>query len=51
MEAVREPEYWRQRYRQGQTSWDLGRPTPVLLEMLEKRDFPVRPPARVLVPG
>ncbi|GIV24917.1 MAG: SAM-dependent methyltransferase [Bacteroidia bacterium] len=51
MEAVRDPAYWRKRYQEGQTGWDLGGPTPVLVDLLEKGAFPVRPPARVLVPG
>jgi len=51
MQAVHEPEYWRQRYQQGQTGWDLGGPTPVLVDLLARGAFPVQPPARVLVPG
>ena len=46
-----DPGYWRQRYRQGQTGWDLGGPTPALTWLVEKGLFPVSPPAPVLVPG
>mgnify|MGYP001097154556 CR=1 FL=1 len=45
------PGYWEQRYRQGQTGWDLGGPTPALTWLVEKGLFPVSSPASVLVPG
>ncbi len=48
--------YWSERYRRGETGWDLGGETPVLRELLQRGSFPV--PAqdagrkgRILVPG
>jgi len=46
-----DPDYWGQRYQQGQTGWDLGGPTPALTWLVEKGIFPVSPPDPILVPG
>lgn len=51
MDPVQKAEYWSDRYQLGQTGWDLGAPTPVLLELLQAGTFPVEPPEKVLVPG
>ncbi|XP_026389797.1 probable thiol methyltransferase 2 [Papaver somniferum] len=39
---------WEKCWEQGDTGWDLGQPTPVLLQLLEKETLPK---GRVLVPG
>ncbi len=50
-------EYWSERYRRGETGWDLGGETPVLRELLQGEHFPAvvqgatGRAARVLVPG
>lgn len=41
-------DFWDKIYRAGQTGWDLGAPTPVLLRLLNEGRFPT---GRVLVPG
>lgn len=48
--------YWSERYRRGETGWDLGAETPVFRELLLQGRFPVPPVlegrrTRVLVPG
>ncbi len=43
--------YWAQRYRYGETGWDLSGPTPALSYLLTRGLFPVEPPAFILVPG
>lgn len=48
--------YWSERYRRGETGWDLGGETPVLRELLQQGGFPVPVRktgrrARILVPG
>nr|BAL57306.1 thiopurine S-methyltransferase [uncultured Bacteroidetes bacterium] len=48
---VSQPGFWEARYQRGETGWDLGGPTPVLVELLRRGAFPVEPPAGVLVPG
>lgn len=50
MASVSEPAYWRQRYQEGQTAWDLGHVTPALIYAAEKSFFPP-PPASLVVPG
>ncbi|MCX8050650.1 MAG: TPMT family class I SAM-dependent methyltransferase [Chlorobi bacterium] len=51
---VNSPQYWSERYRTGNTQWDLGSETPAFVALVERLDFPkpsehFRP--RVLVPG
>jgi len=53
---VNTAEYWSERYRRGETGWDLGGPTPVFAELLRQGGFPLPPrradqATRVLVPG
>ncbi len=53
---VNTAEYWSERYRRGETGWDLGAPTPVFAELLRRGGFPLPPhgadrATRVLVPG
>jgi len=49
MEAVSKADYWRERYRAGETGWDLGGPCPVLVELLRS---PLAPPkGRIAFPG
>ncbi|MEN3026305.1 MAG: methyltransferase domain-containing protein [Chlorobiota bacterium] len=48
--------YWSERYRRGETGWDLGGETPVLRELLRQQSFPLPPrvngeQTRVVVPG
>jgi methyl halide transferase len=45
---VSDAAYWSERYRLGQTAWDLGSATPVFAGLLHARRFP---PGRMLVPG
>ncbi len=51
---VNSPEYWSERYRRGDTPWDLGKPTPAFVALVERIDFP-KPSANlrphVLIPG
>lgn len=42
-------EAWEDRYRQGRPHWDLGEPSPPLVELLAREDAP--PPGVVLVAG
>jgi SAM-dependent methyltransferase len=53
---VSEPAYWSERYRSGQTGWDLGAETPVFQALLHQGGFPVHPRPEqelptVIVPG
>ncbi len=48
--------YWSERYRRGETGWDLGAETPVFRALLAEGRFPMPPlyegrQTRVLVPG
>jgi len=49
MDSVSESAYWQQRYRAGETGWDLGGPCPVFVELLDSAHAP--PPGRVAFPG
>jgi SAM-dependent methyltransferase len=42
-------EYWKERYRSGETGWDLGGPCPVFVDLLGGPRAP--PPGRVAFPG
>lgn len=46
--GVNSPGYWNRRYREGETGWDLGSPTPVFLRLLADA---VLPPAETIVLG
>jgi SAM-dependent methyltransferase len=48
MPDVGAPNFWEQIYRQQQTGWDLGRPTPVFRRLLDSGRFR---PGRIIVPG
>ncbi|MCX7929563.1 MAG: TPMT family class I SAM-dependent methyltransferase [Chlorobi bacterium] len=51
---VNSPQYWSERYRTGNTQWDLGTETPVFTALVEQIDFPkpsTNSRLRVLVPG
>ncbi len=51
---VNSPEYWSERYRRGDTPWDLGNPTPAFAALVERIDFPKPSPTyrpQVLIPG
>lgn len=52
---INEPVYWSERYRRGETGWDLGEATPVFRALLQEGGFPVPPhpqrPPTVMVPG
>jgi SAM-dependent methyltransferase len=51
---VNSPQYWSQRYRSGNTQWDLGGPTPAFVALVERIDFPKPTESwipRVVVPG
>jgi len=48
-DEVSDAAYWRERYRKGETAWDLGGPCPVFVALL---DSPLAPPrGRVAFPG
>ena len=46
---VRTIDFWEQRYQEGRTRWDLGRPTPVFVRLLESGEAP--PPGTVAALG
>ena len=48
MSQVDTPKFWEEIYRQRQTHWDLGGPTPVFCRLLDSGRFA---PGRVIVPG
>lgn len=51
---VRSPTYWSERYRRGDTPWDLGAETPTFAALLERIDFPKATEEQhptVVVPG
>jgi len=51
---VNDPSYWSERYRRGDTPWDLGAETPAFIALVERLDFP-KPTEQwhpaVVVPG
>ncbi|MDB5078330.1 MAG: thiopurine S-methyltransferase [Chloroflexi bacterium] len=44
-----EARFWEERYQAGQTTWDIGEPTPPLVDFLNSPDAPTT--GKVLVPG
>lgn len=46
--TVEEPEYWDELYREGHTLWDMGTPTPAVVDVFSS---PAMVPGTVLVPG
>lgn len=49
-EPVRDSSFWELRYQERDTGWDLGAPTPPIVEFFQSARAP-KPPARILVPG
>jgi len=49
MHEVSSPSFWEERYRAGETGWDLGGPCPVFRDLLLGPDAPEK--GRVAVPG
>ncbi|MBC8120341.1 MAG: methyltransferase domain-containing protein [Gemmatimonadaceae bacterium] len=49
MNSVNDPGYWETRYRNGQTRWDLGKPAPALVTLLDSSQAPE--PGKVAVLG
>lgn len=52
--AVNDPRYWSERYRTGDTPWDLGTETPAFSALVARVDFPQPTPTyspSVVVPG
>ncbi len=47
--SVSNPSFWEERYRAGQTGWDIGRPAPPFESLLVSPDCP--PPGRLAVLG
>ena len=47
-EGRRPAAVWEERYRQRDTPWDRGAPSPIVLRLVSEQ---VTPPARILVPG
>jgi hypothetical protein len=48
MKPKLDPAYWEDRYRSGNTPWDLGSPSPSLVHLLEQHTTPAD---RILIPG
>ncbi|MEM8883499.1 MAG: SAM-dependent methyltransferase [Planctomycetota bacterium] len=48
-DPVSDAAYWEQRYREGSDRWDLGAPTPVLVDLLDSPQAPAR--GRTAFPG
>jgi len=49
MEGVSKADYWKERYRSGETGWDLGGPCPVFVDLLRSPWAP--PKGRIAFPG
>lgn len=52
--AVNDPRYWSERYRAGNTPWDLGMETPAFTALVVRLDFPQPTPTyspSVVIPG
>jgi thiopurine S-methyltransferase len=48
MPDITTPDYWNQRYLDGNTPWDIGYPSPPITEYLQKK---VNKSSRILIPG